>query len=50
MDDTESKFDFHNYFVAPGITPEKGNNPGVAMLEFTEDGVPSNLQMEFINL
>ena len=50
MDDTGLKFDFHNVFIAPGITPEKGNNPGVAMFEISEEGVPSNLQMEFINL
>ena len=50
FDDTDTKFDFHNLFVAPGITPNKGNNPGVAMFEISSDGVPSNLQMEFIDL
>ena len=46
----ESKFDFHNMFVAPGVTPEKGNNPGVSMFEVSDTGIPSNLKMEFIDL
>ena len=50
MDDTEDKYDFHNMFIAPGVTPNKGQNPGVAMFEVSDDGVPSNLTMEFIDL
>jgi len=50
MEDTETKFDFHNLFVAPGVTPNKGNNPGVAMFEVTDDGLAHNLRMEFIDL
>ena len=33
FDDTDTKFDFHNIFVAPGMTPNKMQNPGVAMFE-----------------
>ena len=40
MEDTEQKFDFHNMFIAPGVTPNKGQNPGVAMFEITSDGIP----------
>ena len=50
LEDTDTKFDFHNLFVAPGVTPNKGNNPGVAMFEVTEDGLPQNMQLEFIDL
>ena len=50
MDDTEQKFDFHNMFIAPGVTPNKGQNPGVAMFEITSDNIPVNLQMEFIDI
>ena len=48
--DTQTKFDFHNMIVAPGVTPNKGNNPGVAMFEVSADGVPSNLKFEFMDL
>ena len=48
--DTEDKFDFHNLFIAPGVTPNKGNNPGVTMFEVSADGIPSNMTMEFIDL
>ena len=41
--DSSTKFDFHNLFLAPGITPEKGNNPGVTMFEVSDSGSPSNL-------
>jgi len=50
LPDTDVKFDFHNLFVAPGVTPNKGNNPGVAMFEISADGVPTNLQFEFMDL
>lgn len=50
LPDQDPKFDFHNLLVAPGVTPNKGNNPGVAMFEVSSDGVPSNLTMEFIDL
>ncbi len=50
LDDTDVKFDFHNLLVAPGITPNKGNNPGVACFDVSDDGVPSNLRFEFIDL
>ena len=50
MEDTEVKFDFHNMLIAPGVTPNKGQNPGVAMFEVSSDGVPSNLTFEFMNL
>ena len=49
-DDAPEKFDFHNVFIAPGVTPEKGQNPGVAMFEISETGVPSNLRIEFIDM
>lgn len=48
--DTDEKFDFHNILVSPGVTPNKGNNPGVAMFEVSDDGVPSNLRYEFIDI
>ena len=50
FDDPAAKFDFHNIFVAPGVTPEKGQNPGVAAFEVTDEGVPHNLRFEFMNL
>lgn len=50
LKDSDVKFDFHNMIVAPGVTPIKGNNPGVAMFEISSDGVPSNLNFEFIDL
>ena len=50
LKDTATKFDFHNLFVAPGVTPNKGNNPGVAMFEVSSDGIPANLKFEFMDL
>ena len=50
LDDTETKFDFHNIFVAPGITPNKGQNPGVAMFEMSPDNEPQSLKFEFIDI
>lgn len=37
-------------FIAPGITPNKGNNPGVAMFSVTPEGVPYDLKFEFLDL
>jgi hypothetical protein len=50
FEDPEDKFDFHNFIVAPGITPEKGQNPGVATFEVTPEGVPTNLKYDFIDM
>ena len=50
FDDTETKMDFHNILVAPGLTLEKGQNPGEAAFEISDDGVPHNLRFEFMNL
>jgi len=36
--------------VTPGITPNKGQNPGVANFEIDDNLVPTNLKMEFLNL
>jgi len=49
LPDTATKFDFHNLFVAPGITPNKGQNPGVTIFD-VNNGIPSNMHMEFLNL
>lgn len=48
--DTASKFDFHNLLVAPSITPNKMNNPGIAMFEVDDAGIPGNLKFEFLDL
>ena len=50
LPDTDVKFDFHNLFIAPGVTPNKGSQPGIAMFEVSTDGVPSNLKFEFMDL
>lgn len=50
LDDTDTKFDFHNIFVAPGITPNKDQNPGVSMFEMTTDNKPYGLKFEFIDI
>jgi hypothetical protein len=50
LPDTDVKFDFHNLFVAPGVSANKGNNPGVALFEVSADIVPTNLQFEFLDL
>lgn len=50
LDDTDVHFDFHNMFIAPGITPNKGNNPGIAMFKVSTEGVPYDLQFEFLDL
>ena len=48
--DTASKFDFHNLLVAPSITPNKMNNPGIAMFEVDDAVIPGNLKFEFLDL
>ena len=50
LPDTDVKFDFHNMFVAAGVTPYDSSNPGVSKFEITSAGVPQNLQIEFLNL
>lgn len=50
LPDTETKFDFHNMFVVPGMTPNKDNMPGVAYMEIDDANVPKNLKMEFYDL
>jgi len=50
LPDTESKFDFHNLLVSPGVTPYDGSNPGVTHFEISEDFTPQNLRMQFLNL
>jgi len=50
LPDSPTKFDFHNMFVAPGVTPWDGSNPGVSMFEVTSSGVATGLKMEFLNL
>jgi len=48
--DPKDEFNFHNMFVAPGVTPNKEQNPGVAIFEVTSDGVPHNLRFEFMDI
>jgi len=36
--------------IAPGITANKGQNPGVANFQIDDNLVPTNLKMEFLNL
>lgn len=50
LPDFDVKFDFHNMFVAPGVTPYDNSNPGVSMFQVSEAGVASGLKMEFLNL
>jgi hypothetical protein len=50
LPDTDDKFDFHNMLVSPGITAYDNSNPGVTTFEITEDLIPHNLRMEFLNL
>ena len=50
LPDTDVEFNFHNLLVSPGVTPRDGSNPGVTTFEITEDLVPQNLRMEFLNL
>lgn len=50
LPDTDTKFDFHNMLVAPGITPWEGSNPGMVKFEITDNFVPTLLEMEFLNI
>ena len=50
LPDLATKFDFHNMFVAPGVTPYDNSNPGVSMFEVSDTGVPSGLRIEYLNL
>ena len=50
LPDPTTKFDFHNMFIAPGVTPWDNSNPGVSMFEVTDDGLPKSLRFEFLNL
>jgi hypothetical protein len=49
LKDPATKFDFHNLLVTPGVTPNKGQNPGIAMFE-VDNGVAHNLKFEFLDL
>lgn len=49
LPDTPSKFYFHNILVAPGVTPNKGQNPGISSFEVI-NGTPTNLKQEFLDL
>lgn len=48
--DTPSKFDFHNVLLTPGMTSNKGQQPGVAYFEIGDDNIPRHLQAQFLNL
>jgi len=50
LPDLATKFDFHNMLVTPGVTPYDKSNPGIAMFEISEAGVPYGLKIEFLNL
>lgn len=48
--DAKDKFNFHNLFVSPGMTPYGDSNPGVSKFELDSNLVPQNLRMEFLDL
>ena len=50
IEDASTSFNFHNLFVAPGMTPYGNSNPGIAMFELTSSFVPQNLRLEFLDL
>jgi hypothetical protein len=50
LDNTPAEFKFHNLIVAPGVSPNKNQNPGIASFEISAAGVPQNMKMEFLNL
>jgi len=50
LPDLATKFDFHNMFVEPGVTPYDSSNPGVSMFEVSDTGVPLSLKIEYLNL
>lgn len=48
---TEEEFNFHNIFVSPGLTANKGQQPGFTLMEIDASTYePKNLKMEFFNL
>jgi len=49
IQDASEKFDFHNIIVAPGITPNKDQQPGITVLD-VNNGIPENLRMTFLDL
>jgi len=50
LEDSSTKFYFHNLFVAPGATTYGNSNAGIAYFELTSDYVPTNLRLEFLDL
>ena len=50
FEDPEIKYNFHNLIIGPSLTPWYSNNPGVSVLEFSENLVPENMQTTFLNL
>lgn len=40
LKNTPAEFKFHNLMVAPGISPNKGQNPGVATFDISDDKRP----------
>ena len=49
LPDPDTKYYFHNLLVAPAVTPNKMNNPGISMFE-VDNGVPHSLKYEFLDL
>ena len=47
--DPATAFDFHNILVAPSVTPNKNNNPGIAIFE-VDNGTAHSLKYEFLDL
>lgn len=53
LKDSDTKFYFHNLFVAPGATPYGNSNPAVSMFELEYSNskyVPKNLKIEYLDL
>jgi len=40
LPDPTTKFNFHNIFVAPGMTPYGNSNPGVSKFEISAEHKP----------
>jgi hypothetical protein len=49
LPDPTDKFYFHNLLVAPAVTPNKMNNPGISMFE-VDNGIAHSLKYEFLDL
>lgn len=49
LPDPSVAYDFHNLLVAPAVTPNKNQNPGIAMFE-VDNGIPHSLKYEFLDL